>query len=92
MGFMNFVALTGLAFFATSGFCRLLTVTSIGHFLWKPFSVSAKRARLPVLPPSFAAAASFFAGIGFPAFAPSVFLSDPGFFIAPAIHFSAIVL
>lgn len=60
---------------------------SANYFIF--FRVCANRALLPSLPGFFAAAASFFAGIGFPFFAPSDLRSDPGLDTASLIHFSA---
>lgn len=47
-----------------------------------PLSVSARRARCPILPGALAALANFFAGIGLSLLTPKAFFKAPGFLIA----------
>src|SRR5262245_25321158 len=69
----------------------LLVVLRFPRFIFR--SVRARRALLPVLPPFFAAACSFFRGIGLPFFAPSDRRRLPLFFaVAFAIHFPLLFL
>ena len=56
------------------------------HDLLIFFRVCANLALWPVTPGSFAAAASFFAGMVLPAGIPRLSLSAPGLWMAPLIH------